>query len=120
MALIFPSTIKLIEENNLSFKRFDAVFYDAVEAAKDGYFVFSAKDNEEVYLFVVGGRPFASGRADRDGQSFLDIREFFETYLRRGAADIKFYKVEKKLLLSILVYFRKRPVQKFTADMVDM
>ncbi|MBI3398936.1 MAG: FHA domain-containing protein [Deltaproteobacteria bacterium] len=119
MILIFPAAAKLLEEKNCSIQKFDAVFYDIISATKDGYFTISEKD-DMVHLFVVGGRPYASGRIEKGELSFLDIHEFFDTYSQIGTADLTFYKVEKKLLLSILVYFKKRPIQKFTADMIDM
>lgn len=119
MIPIFPAVQILFEEKNLSIKNFDAVYNDAVSAANDGYFTISDKDGM-AYLFVVGGRPYASGRAEKDGLSMLDVQDFFDAYSTLGTASVVFYKVEKKLLLSILVYFKKRPVHKFTADMVDM
>lgn len=116
---IFPSAVKLFEEKNCDMTRFDAIFFDVITATKDGYFVIP-ENEDSVYLFVVGGRPYASGRIEKEDLSFLDVREFFDTYSRIGASDLTFYQVEKKLLLSILVYFKKKPIQKFTADMVDM
>ena len=116
---IFPSAVKLFEEKNCDIKGFDAIFFDVITATKDGFFVIP-ENEDSVYLFVVGGRPYASGRIEKEDLSFLDIREFFDAYSRIGASDLTFYQVEKKLLLSILVYFRKKPIQKFTADMVDM
>ena len=119
MIPIFPSITKLFEEKNLSIKNFDAVFNDIISATSDGYFTISDKDGM-AYLFVVGGRPYASGRAEKDGLSMLDVQDFFDAYSTLSTASVVFYKVEKKLLLSILVYFKKRPAHKFTADMVDM
>ncbi|MBI5874886.1 MAG: hypothetical protein HZB81_03410, partial [Deltaproteobacteria bacterium] len=119
MTPIFPSTTKLFEEKNCDIKRFDAVFYDIIQAAPDGFFIISGK-GDEVYLFAVGGRPYASGRIEKEGFSFLEVQEFFDAYGSIGTGELVFYKVEKKLLLSTLVYFKKRPAHKFTADMVDM
>lgn len=119
MTFIFPSISKLFEEKQCRLERFDAVFHDTAVAAGDGYFIISGK-GDEVYLFVVGGKPYASGRIEQDGFSFLDVQEFFDAYSDIAAGDLSFCKTEKKLLLSILVYFRKQPSQKFTADMVDM
>lgn len=119
MPPIFPSTTKLFEEKNCDIKKFDAIFYDIIQAAPDGFFIISGK-GDEVYLFAVGGRPYASGRIEKDGFSFLEIQEFFDIYSSIRAGELAFYKVGKKLLLSMLVYFKKRPAHKFTADMVDM
>src|SRR3989338_578057 len=119
MTPIFPAATKLFEEKNCSIKKFDSIFPDIAATTKDGYFIIAEK-GEMIYLFVVGGRPYASGRIEKEELSFLDIQEFFDTYSRIGAADLSFYKVEKKLLLSILVYFKKRPIQKFSVEMVDM
>ena len=119
MIPIFPSVQKLSEEKNLSIKNFDAVFNDIISATNNGYFTISDKDGM-AYLFVVGGRPYASGRAEKDGLFILDVQDFFDAYSTLSTASVVFYKVEKKLLLSILVYFKKRPAHKFTADMVDM
>src|SRR3990172_2165339 len=119
MIPVFPSTIKLFEEKNCNIMRFDKIFYDVISAANEGYFTIPEK-GDMVYLFVVGGKPYASGRIEKEGLSFLDIQEFFDTYSRIGAADLAFYKVEKKLLLGILVYFKKRPLQKLNDDVVDM
>ncbi|MBI5047406.1 MAG: FHA domain-containing protein [Deltaproteobacteria bacterium] len=119
MMLVFPSTTRLFEEKNCGIKKFDTVFQNIISTANDGYFTISEKE-DEVYLFVVGGRPYSSGRIEKEGLSFLDIHEFFDTYSRIGTANLAFYKVEKKALLSLLVYFKKRPAQKFSADMVDM
>lgn len=119
MIPIFPSVQKLSEEKNLSIKNFDAVFNDIISATNDGYFTIADKEGA-AYLFVVGGRPYASGRTEKDGLSFLDVQDFFDAYSTLSTASVVFHKVEKKLLLSILVYFKKRPAHKFTADMVDM
>lgn len=119
MIPIFPAIQKLFEEKNLSIKNFDAVYSEVISAANDGYFTISDKDGM-AYFFVVGGRPYASGRAEKDGLAMLDVQDFFDAYSTLGTASVVFYKVEKKLLLSILVYFKKRPAHKFTADMVDM
>src|SRR3989338_1911553 len=119
MIPIFPSITKLFEEKNLSIKNFDAVFNDIISTTNNGYFTISDKDGM-AYLFVVGGRPYASGRAEKDGLSMLDVQDFFDAYSTLSTASVVFDKVEKKLLLSILVYFKKRPAHKFTADMVDM
>jgi len=116
---VFPAIQKLFEEKNLSIKNFDAVYNDVISAANDGYFTILENDSA-AYLFIVGGRPYASGRAEKDGLSLLDVQDFFDAYTTIGNASVVFYKVEKKLLLSILVYFKKRPAHKFTADMVDM
>lgn len=119
MPIIFPSVVKLFEEKDLDIKKFDAVFYDTIQAATEGFFIVSGKD-DEIYLFVVAGRPYASGRIEKEGLSFLDVQEFFDAYSGMGRGSLVFYKVEKKLLLSMLVYFKKRPAHKFMADMVDM
>jgi hypothetical protein len=119
MIPVFPSTTKLFEEKNCNIMRFDKIFYDVISAVNEGCFTIPEK-GDMVYLFVVGGKPYASGRIEKDGLSFLDIQEFFDTYSRIGTADLAFYKVEKKLLLGILVYFKKRPLQKLNDDVVDM
>lgn len=119
MAPVFPSTIKLFEEKNCRINRFDTIFNDVISAVNEGYFTISEK-GDIVYLFVVGGKPYASGRIEKEGPSFLHIQEFFDTYSRIGAADLAFYKVEKKLLLGMLVYFKKRPLQKLNDDAVDI
>lgn len=120
MIPIFPSTIRLFEEKQCGIERFDDVFHNCCELEKEGYFIFSGKD-EKVYLFIVNGAPYASGRVEKgEGLLFLDVKEFFDTYLRISTGNLTFYKVEKKLLLSILIYFKKRPLQRFTANMVDM
>lgn len=119
MIPVFPSTTKLFEEKNCNIMRFDKIFYDVISAVNEGYFTIPEKE-DMVYLFVVGGKPYASGRIEKEGLSFLDIQEFFDTYSRIGAADLAFYKVEKKLLLGLLVYFKKRPLQKLNDDVVDM
>lgn len=123
MNMIFPAIEPVIDEKGINVENFDDLFKRAAVQYPDGFFAFTFQKPEEtdtIYLFVVNGHPYGAGMIEKENPAFFNVKEFFDIFSKYGAGEITYYKVERKLLQCLLIYFSKEPTQKFSSDMVDM
>lgn len=123
MNMIFPGIEPVIDEKGVNVEKFDELFKKAVAQQPDGFFAFTFQkpgETDTIYLFVVNGHPYGAGMIEKGNPAFFNVKEFFDIFSKHGTGEIIYYKVERKLLQCLLIYFSKEPSQKFASDMVDM
>lgn len=123
MTMIFPCIEPVIDEKGINVEKFDELFNKAVAQHPDGFFAFTFQqpgETDTIYLFVVNGHPYGAGMIEKGNPTFFNVKEFFDVFSKHGTGEIIYYKVERKLLQCLLIYFSKEPTQKFASDMADM
>ncbi|MCK4846719.1 MAG: FHA domain-containing protein [Deltaproteobacteria bacterium] len=109
----------IFSESDFPFAKLDDLFNKVASELTDGFILAGDKTTAN-YLFVIGGRPYSSGRATAKGTSMGAVKDFFTWYKGAKKAAIEIVEVDKKLLLCMLVMLSNKPSQQFTSDMINI